>query len=44
MSIKFNFDEAVTKCVVQLLMIGVVKELIEDHYAKLKEEVAAYSI
>lgn len=39
MPLKWNFDETVTKCVVQLLMITVMKDLIDEHYDKLKEEV-----
>ena len=39
MSITFNYDEAVTKCVVQLLLIGVIRDLLEEHFTKFTKEV-----
>lgn len=39
LGLKINMDEAVTKCVVQLLILGVIRDLITNQYDKLKDEV-----
>lgn len=29
---KFNSEECVTQCVVQLLMVGLIKEVLDNHF------------
>lgn len=38
-NLKFNVNECVTKCVVQLLLIGTIKDIIDQFLQQLSDEV-----